>query len=166
MSDRKELTRVIKLALGTRSQDWLAEQSNVSQPTISRLLRGVGEIEAKNVISIASALSLNANGLLALAGLAGEALPEEPIDQSALEIARQLTRLPADLKDPAIDAVSGVVDGFRTIAERRGDYAAATGEATGELTPDQRIALELRDASRNDREFYDDLMDETESRSK
>ena len=149
------------------TQTKLAEASGVSEGSISNMLRGKSIPETYTIERIADALGVPRQKILGL--LAEEGRPdavEPPIDPGALYIAKQLSRLPSDLKEPAIDAVSGVVDGFRTIAERRGDYAVAIGDATEGLTSDQRVALELKDASRNDREFYDDLMDETESRSK
>lgn len=118
MADYNELVRVIKLAMGENTGSWLAEKSGVSQPTISRLLNGVGSSSARNIKAVARALRLNPNELLVLAGIADDEEDDDTtLDPSARYIARRLTRLPISVREAAIDAVSGVVDGFSQVAE-------------------------------------------------
>ena len=147
------------------TQTKLAEVSGVSEGSISNMLRGKSIPETYTIERIADALGVPRQKILGLLAEEGRGeVGQAEIDPSALYIARQLTGLPPDLKEPAIDAVSGVVDSFRSIAEQREGYSVR--EAKEALSPYQRAANTLREIKSTDPELYEELMQETEARSK
>lgn len=124
------------------SANRLAEESGVSKSALSLHLRGMVEPETATLLRIAAALQVDADHLFKLVA---RSEGEGPFDPSAAYIARRLTELPQTVRDPAIDAVSGMVDAFTVLARLAGQ---------AEQTPP------LLDALQRFRQEHPDLFDE------
>jgi transcriptional regulator with XRE-family HTH domain len=100
------------------SQRQLARASGVSSGAINNLLRGESTPETTTVEKIADALSIPRRKMIeALAG--SQVASEAIIDPTARYMARRLSELPPLLREPAIEAMSGVLDSFIKMAEAR-----------------------------------------------
>lgn len=110
------LGNAIKEALAGRSQVWLSQQSGVDQSTISRILNAKVDPTPETLEALARPLGVDPAYLMRLAGFP---VPEGKYDPEISYIAQELTALPPDLRERAVDAVSGVVDSFRAMAKQR-----------------------------------------------
>lgn len=127
-TDLQRLGAVISSRLESqdRTQKWLAEKVDVSQPTISRIVQGRYNPDTDVLYRIGQALSVDPLYLLRLAGLP---IPDSPLDPTAAYIARQITELPPDLREKAIELVGEVVDSLTKVAGQR-EATALAGEQT------------------------------------
>jgi transcriptional regulator with XRE-family HTH domain len=94
----------------------LGRRSGRDSSTVGRLMAGETSPTAETLLALAAALGVDGTYLLRLAGLS---IPEGVYHPEAAYIARQLTELPPDLQEQAIDAVGGVVDSFVRVADAR-----------------------------------------------
>jgi transcriptional regulator with XRE-family HTH domain len=113
----------IKVALGNRSQSWLADQTGVNQPTISRIVNARYDAPNPKYISLISkALKLDKDKLLTLAGYPTVQNQGNRLGRhSSVEyIAMRLDEVGAiapDLLEYAIDVIAPAVDTFYDMAK-------------------------------------------------
>jgi transcriptional regulator with XRE-family HTH domain len=161
MADYRELSLIIKRALGDRSQEWLQEKSGVSQSTISRLLRGTHATSARNIAIIAETLGLDPNVLFQVAGITGNA-SLKPLDPTARYIAQRITDLPPAIRETAKQVVGDVVDGLWILADTMESEAQRLIEEHGVLTGDENAVRRLKILKHRDPELYDEIMQDLE----
>lgn len=94
----------------------LATYSQLAPATLSKLLNSKTVPRAETLSKLAEILEVDEAHLFRLAGHI-HGLDDKHLDPSARYIAQRLSELPDGVREKAIDAVSGVVDGFSQIAE-------------------------------------------------
>lgn len=134
--DLTDLVKYITAQMETRHIEGvraLAAAAKISPSAASALLKGKAPPRAETLQKVAEALQVDEVYLLRLAGYV-QSLDDASFDPSARYIAQRISLLPKPLRDIAIDAVSGVVDGFWNIAE--GEHK--TSNTTGYESPEYR----------------------------
>lgn len=122
----KRLGSEIAALLGDRSQGWLAEQARVSQPTISRIVRGQQRPDAGILARIARALGTDPAVLLRLAGVALPAGARDGrVEFLASELDRLLPQLSAPMQELMLDQLADYVDLLRLVVQEQQGHLPA-----------------------------------------
>lgn len=104
------LGRVIQEHLGERTQEWLAQQVDMRQATISRIIRGQQAPTSDTVRRIAKALGLDEVYLLRLSGHTTTPPPNER-DPLVEGLSHRLHSYPPDRRRVLLAMITAMLDG-------------------------------------------------------
>jgi transcriptional regulator with XRE-family HTH domain len=127
----RALGAAIERHLGERSQTWLAKQAKTTQPTISRIIRGVHIPAPDTIEAIAKALEIDAFYLLRLAGL--PVATTKARDPTVEYLADRLDALPPPVRDEAVDALGALLDAIYKIAGLKAASPVIVSTITGDF---------------------------------
>lgn len=158
-SDLTPLGQFIKRRLDELgwSQNRLGEESRIGSSSVSKLMRGLIAPTHENIEAIANALRIDQVRLKKEAGLS-VVTPHVLRDPSVEYIAQQIDGLPPDIRTLFVEAIESQLKViYRTTSAVRGSEPS---------DPLERMANTLREIKASDPDFYEELMRETEARSK